>query len=83
MKQKIIKILKKHQHEIPQLNGVTNDLVITDDQFEEVAEEIMELINSNIDNFIKYNGKVCWESDYEKGELCIGENTLRRFIKNL
>lgn len=34
-----------------------------------------------IDNFIEENGKVCWESSYENGKMCISEDKFRAYAK--
>jgi hypothetical protein len=49
MKEKIIEILKSYQHEIrcSAVADCVNELVISDDQFEEVADELMVFILAN------------------------------------
>ena len=47
-----------------------------------VISPLNELV-SEIDRFIKRRGLVCWEAEYQKGEYCIGENDVRKFIIEL
>jgi hypothetical protein len=51
MKEKIIAILKEYQHVLPPLDAVSSDLAITDDQFDEVADDIIKLYNLKDVNF--------------------------------
>ena len=37
-------------------------------------------VQEKIDDFIKKNRKINWESAFEKEEYCIGENKVREFI---
>jgi len=39
-------------------------------------------MNEKLENFIKQNRKICWESEYENGEYCIGENKVRQFVES-
>lgn len=40
-------------------------------------------MNDKIEQFIKANRKTCWESDYENGEYCIGENKVKQFLESI
>jgi len=40
-------------------------------------------MNDKVEQFIKANRKTCWESDYENGEYCIGENKVRQFLESI
>ena len=42
-----------------------------------------KLIIKKLEKFIEINRKICWESAYENGEYCIGENSIREFINRL
>lgn len=39
-------------------------------------------MNEKLENFIKQNRKICWESEYENGEYCIGENKVKQFFES-
>ena len=41
-------------------------------------EEIVDLI----EGFIERNRKICWEAEYQGGEFCIGEDSVREFLTN-
>ena len=43
------------------------------------VKELQGLINV----FIRGNRKICWESEMEQGEYCIGENKMKAFIDKL
>ena len=36
-----------------------------------------------LEDFISQNRKICWESHFEEGEYCIGENKVREFVEHL
>ena len=38
---------------------------------------------ADIQVFIKKHGKTCWESEYERGELCIGEKVVAQKLTEL
>ncbi|MBK7381694.1 MAG: hypothetical protein IPJ03_22400 [Ignavibacteriales bacterium] len=37
-------------------------------------------MKDKLEEFIKQNRKICWESEYQNGEYCIGENKVRQFF---
>ncbi len=39
-----------------------------------------ELTEKEIDYFIDHNRKICWESEFENGEYCIGENKVKELL---
>ena len=43
----------------------------------------IDAVVSEIDEFIRRERKICWEAAYQKGEYCIGEKTVRKFIVQL
>lgn len=45
-----------------------------------MAKRTRKEIHESIKAFLKHNGKVNWESEYENGELCIGEEKIREYI---
>ena len=47
-----------------------------------INRPLNELI-SEIDKFIESKRLICWETEYQKGEYCIGENNVRKFIIEL
>lgn len=38
-------------------------------------------MRKELEQFIKENRKTCWESDYENGEYCLGENKVIAFVE--
>ena len=43
----------------------------------------MDDVISEVDYLIKKNRKICWESEFENGEYCIGEEKVKELIKLL
>ena len=41
------------------------------------------MTQQKLEQFIKQNRKICWESEYENDEYCIGENKVRQFFESI
>jgi len=37
-------------------------------------------VTEKLERFISQNRKYCWESEFEQGEYCIGENDVKEFF---
>ena len=42
----------------------------------------LDLMKEKLESFIEQNRKICWESEYENDEYCIGENKVRQFFES-
>jgi hypothetical protein len=58
-----------------------NDL--SESPYQAENERLKANMTNRIEHFITTNRKICWEAEYENGEFCIGENKLRKLIKDL
>ena len=53
----------------------------TEPSYPEVNKQHPAVISrEQIDAFIESHRKICWESEYENGEFCIGENKVKDFL---
>ena len=43
----------------------------------------LSVLEEKVEHFIKYNRKICWEAEMEFGEFCVGEDRLRKFVREL
>ena len=40
-------------------------------------------LNKKVNGFVESNRKICWEAEFEKGEYCIGEKAVMKFIREV
>jgi hypothetical protein len=50
-------------------------------QEENNENTIGEKLMTETEMFIERNRKICWEAEYQGGEFCIGEESIREFIE--
>ena len=53
-----------------------------DQDVKEVVKEEQSLNDEEVDRFINRNRKICWESEFENDEYCIGENKVKEFLRS-
>jgi len=48
-----------------------------------ISKEQEVELNKKVNGFVELNRKICWEAEFEKGEYCIGEKAVMKFIREV